>query len=246
MAIVLFTDFGAQDLYVGQVKAVLAARAPRARVIDALHQAPAFDVEAAAQLLAALAGRYPRGSVFLAVVDPGVGGARDAIVVRADGRTFVGPDNGLLSVLWARARRRSCRRIVWRPAGLSASFHGRDLFAPVAGALAARRLPYGWTAASRRPRVLLPAADRAAIIYVDHYGNAMTGLRRAPPRGPATAARLRVGARRLAFARVFEAVPRGAVFWTVNSLGLVEVAANRASAARRLGLRVGTRVAWVG
>jgi S-adenosylmethionine hydrolase len=244
VAIVLFTDFGAQDLYVGQVKAVLAACAPRARVIDALHEAPAFDIEAAAHLLAALAGRYPRGSVILAVVDPGVGGARDAIVVRADGQTFVGPDNGLLSVLWARARRRSCRRIVWRPAGLSASFHGRDLFAPVAGALAARRLPRGWTEASRRPRVLLSAADRAAVIYIDHYGNALTGLRAAPRRAQAPAARLRVGRRRLGFARVFGAAPRGAMFWTVNSLGLIEIAANRASAARRLGLRVGQRVAW--
>ena len=243
MAIVLFTDFGARDLYVGQVKAVLGARAPRVPVIDALHEAPAFDIEAAAQLLAALAPRYPRGSVFCAVVDPGVGGARDAIVVRIDGRTFVGPDNGLFSVLWARARRRSCRRIVWRPAGLSASFHGRDLFAPVAAAIAARRLPQRWTLASRRPRVLLAAEDRAAVIYIDHYGNAMTGLRAA---GRSRAARLRVGRRRLSFARVFEAAPLGRAFWTENSLGLVEIAANRASAARRLGLRIGRRVAWAG
>lgn len=241
MTIVLYTDFGAQDLYVGQMKAVLAARAPRARVIDALHDAPAFDIEASAHLLAALAPRYPRGSVFCAVVDPGVGGARDAIVLRVDGRTFVGPDNGLLSVLWARARRRSCRRIVWRPAALSASFHGRDLFAPVAAALAARRLPKGWTRASRRPRVMLDAADRATVIYIDHYGNAMTGLR---AERRSRAARLRAGRHRLAFARVFEAGPRGSVFWTVNSLGMVEIAANRTSAARRLGLRVGQRVAW--
>lgn len=242
MAIVLFTDFGARDLYVGQLKAVLGARAPRVPVIDALHEAPAFDIAAAAQLLAALAPQYPRGSVFCAVVDPGVGGARDAIVLRLDGRTFVGPDNGLLSVLWARARRRSCRRIVWRPAGLSASFHGRDLFAPVAAAIAARHLPRGWTLASRRPRVLLAAEDRAAVIYIDHYGNAMTGLRAG---GRSRSARLRVARRRLAFARVFEAAPRGQAFWTVNSLGLVEIAANRASAAKRLGLRVGHRVAWV-
>jgi len=241
VAIVLFTDFGAQDLYVGQVKAVLAARAPRARVIDALHAAPAFDIDASAHLLAALAPRYPRGSVFLAVVDPGVGGTRDAIVVEADGRTFVGPDNGLLSVLWARARRRRCSRIVWRPAGLSASFHGRDLFAPVAAALAGRRLPRHWAVASRGPRVRLGADDRAAVIYIDQYGNAITGLR--DDRRPRDA-RLRVGRRRLRFARVFEDAPRNGAFWTVNSLGMVEIAANRASAARRLGLRVGRRVAW--
>jgi len=242
VAIVLFTDFGAQDLYVGQVKAVLAARAPRARVIDALHEAPAFDIEASAHLLTALANQYPRGSVFLAVVDPGVGGARDMIVVHADGRTFVGPDNGLLSVLWARARRRSCRRIVWRPKALSASFHGRDVFAPVAALLASRRLPRGWAVRSRAPRVLLDAGDRAAVIHVDHFGNAMTGLRGARL---ARTARVRVGRRVLRFARVFEAVPRGSVFWSVNSLGLVEIAANQASAARRLGLRVGRRVAWI-
>jgi S-adenosylmethionine hydrolase len=241
VTIVLYTDFGAQDLYVGQVKAVLAARAPRARVIDALHDAPAFDIAASAHLLAALAPRYPRGSVFCAVVDPGVGGARDAIVLRADGRTFVGPDNGLLSVLWARARRRSCRRILWRPADLSASFHGRDLFAPIAAALASRRLARGWTRPSRAPRVLLSADERAAVIYIDHYGNAMTGLR---ADGRSRDARLRVGRRRLAFARVFEASPRGGAFWTINSLGMVEIAANRASAARRLGLRIGRRVAW--
>jgi len=242
VTIVLFTDFGARDLYVGQVKAVLAERAPRVRVIDALHDAPAFDIAASAHLLAALAPRYPRGSVFCAVVDPGVGGARDAIVLRADGRTFVGPDNGLLSVLWGRARRRSCRRIVWRPARLSASFHGRDLFAPVAAALAAGRLARGWTRPSRAPRVLLGADERAAVIYIDHYGNAMTGLRAA---GRARSARLRLGRRRLAFARVFEAAPRRGVFWTENSLGMVEIAANRASAARRLGLRIGRQVAWV-
>jgi S-adenosylmethionine hydrolase len=241
VAIILFTDFGSRDLYVGQVKAVLAHRAPRVLVIDALHDAPAFGIEASAHLLAALAPRYPRGSVFCAVVDPGVGGAREAIVLRADGRTFVGPDNGLLSVLWARASRRSCRRIVWRPAALSASFHGRDLFAPVAAALATRHLPGGWTRALRRPGVLLGGEDRAAVIYIDHYGNAMTGLR---ADGHSPSARLRVGRHRLAFARVFEAAPRGGASWTINSLGMVEIAANRASAARRLGLRVGQRVAW--
>jgi len=243
VAIVLFTDFGAQDLYVGQLKAVLGERAPRARVIDALHDAPAFDIESSAHLLAALAARYPRDGVFLAVVDPGVGGARDAIIVRADGRSFVGPDNGLLSVVWGRARHRSCRRIVWRPERLSASFHGRDLFAPVAAALAAGRLPRGWAVRSRAPRILFDADDRPTVIYIDHYGNAMTGIRADPRR---RSARLRVGRRALGFARIFEAAPRGsAAFWTVNSLGLVEIAANRASAAHRLGLRVGRRVAWI-
>ena len=238
--IVLFTDFGSSDLYLGQVKAALQRDAPRAPVVDALNDMPDFALEPAAHLLAALAPRYPRGSVFLAVIDPGVGGPRDAIVVEADGRRFVGPDNGLLSVLWQRAKRRRCRRVVWRPASLSSSFHGRDLFAPVAAALARGRMPAGWLAAPRAPWVLLDTADLARVIYVDHYGNAMTGLRAA---FVAPGARLRVGRRALARAETFGAVRRGTAFWYENSLGLVEIAANRASAAHKLGLRIGTPVA---
>ncbi|HUJ86159.1 MAG TPA: SAM-dependent chlorinase/fluorinase [Burkholderiales bacterium] len=238
--IILFTDFGSSDPYLGQVKAVLQHGAPRTPVVDALNDAPAFEIESAAHLLAALAPYYPRGSVFLAVIDPGVGGPRDAVVMEADGRRFVGPDNGLLSVLWRRAKYRRCRRIAWRPASLSSSFHGRDLFAPVAAALARGRVPAGWLAAPRAPRVLLDAADLAQVIYVDHYGNAMTGLRAAYV---ALGARLRAGGRVLARAQTFSVLRRGAAFWYENSLGLVEIAANRASAARKLGLRVGSRVA---
>ncbi|HEX5613354.1 MAG TPA: SAM-dependent chlorinase/fluorinase, partial [Burkholderiales bacterium] len=159
------------------MKAVLAANAPRTAVLDATHCAPDFGIEPAAHLLAALTRCYPRGSVFLAVVDPGVGGRRDAIVVEADGRKFVGPDNGLLSILWQRSRNRKCWRIAWRPSRLSNSFHGRDLFAPVAAALASKRRRRGWLAAKRKPDVLLDAADLARILYVDHYGNCITGIR---------------------------------------------------------------------
>lgn len=204
--------------------------------MDALHDAPDFAVEPAAHLLAALAGEYPGSSVFLALVDPGVGGRRDAIVVEADGRRFVGPDNGLLSLVWQRARRRACRRIVWRPTRLTSSFHGRDLFAPVAAALATR-VPRGWLAPKRAPDVLLPDRELARVIYVDHYGNAMTGLRRYR-----TTWRLRAGGRRLPHARTFESA-RGP-FWYENSMGLVEIAAPNASAARRLRLKIGSTVAW--
>ncbi len=237
MRVVLFTDFGAADLYVGQVKAAIAARAPRLEVLDALHAAPDFGIEPAAHLLAALAPRYPRGSVFLAVVDPGVGGKRDAIVIDADGRSFVGPDNGLLSVIWLRSRHRRCRRIAWRPARLSETFHGRDLFAPIAAALAAKHLPRGWLVSKRAPNVLLESGDLSRVIYVDHYGNAMTGLRELPE-----SARLRLGRRTVAYARTFESVRRGAPFWYLNCIGLVEIAANQANAAHLLDLRVGSRV----
>lgn len=171
------------------------------------------------------------------MVDPGVGGRRDAIAIEADGRHFVGPDNGLLSLVWQRARRRKCFRIAWRPRRLTSSFHGRDLFAPVAAALATR-LPRGWLAAKRAPEVNLEDTDLPRIIYIDHYGNALTGLREFNK-----AWRLRAGGRVLAYARTFEEA-RGP-FWYENSMGLVEIGAPRGSAAKRLRLRIGTPVAWV-
>jgi S-adenosylmethionine hydrolase len=242
MAIVLFTDFGAGDIYVGQVKAALQRLAPGMAVIDLLHDAPAFNVSASAHLLAALVGRFAEGSVFLTVVDPGVGGARNAVVVQADQRWYVGPDNGLLSVLAARARMCECRRIVWQPQQLSASFHGRDLFAPVAAALAVHGgLPEGWLEHTGRLDLEFGGDDLPEIIYVDHYGNAHTGLRAS---GIARAALLLVGPRRLPYARVFSEAAEGEAFWFENSQGLVEIAVNCGSAAQLLRLKIGDGVAW--
>ena len=239
MAIFLYTDFGSADLYVGQVKAVLAREAPGVPVIDLASDLPAFAVEPAAHLLDALVPQIPEGSVTLAVVDPGVGGARAAVVVAADSRWFVGPDNGLLSVVAARARDRASWRIGWRPPGLSSSFHGRDLFAPVAAAIARDAFPADRVEPAAGLAVTLAAADLPRIIYVDHYGNCLTGLRAgAIPRE----ARLAVAGRSLAFARVFSDVSPGEAFWYENSLGLVELAANGASAAAQLGLEVGDPV----
>jgi S-adenosylmethionine hydrolase len=242
MAIVLFTDFGAGDIYVGQVKAALQRLAPGMAIIDLLHDAPAFNVSASAHLLAALVGRFAEGSVFLTVVDPGVGGARNAVVVQADQRWYAGPDNGLLSVVAARARECECRRIVWQPQQLSASFHGRDLFAPVAAALAVHGgLPEGWLGHAGRLDLEYGGDDLREIIYVDHYGNAHTGLRAS---GIARAALLLVGPHRLPYARVFSEAAEGAAFWYENSQGLVEIAVNCGSAAQMLGLKIGDGVAW--
>lgn len=206
-------------------------------VLDALHDAPDYAIGPAAHLLAALAPHYPRGCVFLCVVDPGVGGKREPIVIEADGRTYLGPDNGLLSVLWQRARRRKCFRIEWRPKRLTSSFHGRDLFAPVAAALALGRVPPDWLAAKSSPDILLDGGDLARVIRIDHYGNCATGLRaKNVPRN----SRIRAGKRFLHYARIFE-VAKGP-FWHRNSMGLVEIAAPRTSAARLLRLRVGSAV----
>lgn len=237
--IVLFTDFGLEGPYVGQLKAVLHRRAPNIPVVDLFADAPPFDPKAAAYLLAAYVGEFPPGTVFLGVVDPGVGGARRAALVQADERWYVGPDNGLFNMVARRARSVHWWDIVWRPARLSASFHGRDLFAPVAAGLALGEMPpvEEQSPASRIDRGW--PEDLARIIYIDHYGNAMTGLRAAtvPP-----GATLEAAGRRVPRARTFSDVAPQEGFWYENANGLAEIAVNQGRAAEHLGLALGTRV----
>jgi S-adenosylmethionine hydrolase len=241
--IVLFTDFGSSDIYVGQVKSVLHRLAPQANVIDLANDLPPFNVRAAAHLLDALSKAFPKGSVFLCVVDPGVGTARDAVVLEADGRRYVGPDNGLISVVAARAAQIRLWTIAWRPGRLSNSFHGRDLFAPVVARIAADAL----SPDDLRPLPALGTSfgeeDLEEIIYIDHYGNACTGIRAA---GAPRAAVLVANGHRITRARVFGDVPAGAALWHENSHGLVEIAVNRGSAAEALRLGIGLPVNWSG
>ena len=240
--ILLFTDFGSADVYVGQIKLALAIRAPDAYVIDLLHEVPNFDVHAGAHLLAALHERIPESSVTMAIVDPGVGSVRQALVVMADGRWYVGPDNGLLSVMLSRARDYRIWNILWSPSEISNSFHGRDLFAPIAAMLDKNE----WWADALIPatklNVTLDSSDLRQVIYIDHYGNAMTGI-------PAAAANnsndLRVGSHTLRYARVFSDVAEGESFWYPNSIGLVEIAMNCGHAAKTLMINVGDEVEWL-
>lgn len=237
--IVLFTDFGLAGPYTGQMLAVLHREAPEVPAISLFADAPAGQPRPGAYLLAAYAAWFPTGTVFLAIIDPGVGGARRALIVEADGRRYVGPDNGLFELVLRRAAASRAWEIAWRPPGLSASFHGRDLFAPVAARLAAGADPasLGHPIAPRRETGW--PEDLAEIVYIDHYGNAITGLRGAsvPPK-----ARITAGPHAIAPARTFSAVAEGAAFWYVNSNGLVEIAVNRGRAADALGLAVGTPV----
>jgi S-adenosylmethionine hydrolase len=238
--IFLFTDFGSTDIYVGQVKAVLQTEAPRSVAVDLLNDAPSFDVACGAHLLAALGARLPAGSVTIAVVDPGVGSSRGAVALQADRRWFVGPDNGLLSVMAARASDTRCFDIACVPTDTSVSFHGRDIFAPVAALIATGRVGAQTLTPKARLDLMLDAADLPCIIYIDHYGNAMSGMRAA---GVARSAHVAVCGRDIRYARVFSDVPSGELFWYENSIGLVEVAANQQSAAARLGIAVGDAVA---
>jgi hypothetical protein len=242
MAIVLFSDFGSNDLYVGQVEAVLDRYAPGVRVIHLLHDAPAFRIEASAHLLAALSQKIPKGHVFLGVVDPGVGSDRAAVVMRADGRWFVGPDNGLFSVIAARATARQFWQIASANARLAPSFHGRDLFAPIAAAVATDDFPNSNVKPVAGLQVNLGADDVAQIVYIDHYGNAFTGVRAA---NVAPAASIRIAGRTVPHARVFSAVAPGAAIWYENSIGFVELAVNQGSAAQAFGLAVGDTVSFV-
>ena len=241
--IFLYTDFGAEGPYLAQVQAVLAAESPSVSVLNLLSNAPAGNPRPAAYLLAALAGTLPSGALVLGVVDPGVGGERLPIVVEAGRHRFVGPDNGLFSRAAARDPGARAWRIDWRPARLSASFHGRDLFAPVAARLAAgvdvplTEVSLSQLAGSEWPDEL------GEVVYADVYGNLLTGLR---GDGLSDFAVLEAGGRRLRYARTFSAVPAGEAFCYRNSCGLIEIAVNGGSARERLGLGVGAIVRVVG
>lgn len=237
--IVIATDFGCEGPYLGQMKAVLLCEAPSVPLVDLFCNLPAFDIEAAAYLLAAYVGEFPPGTVFLCVVDPGVGSGRRAALVQADGRWYVGPDNGLFNVLATRAVELTWRDITWQPERLSNSFHGRDVFAPIAARIArgesvpsvavdpAKRLLQGWPADLRR------------IVYVDHYGNLLTGIRAA---GLDKRARLETGKAPISYAQTFSAVAPGTAFWYENANGLVELAVHQGRACDVLNSVVGDSV----
>lgn len=242
--IVLFTDFGVAGPYVGQVKAVLAQRAPGTPVIDLFSDAPTCDPKAAAYLLAAYMEEFPVDTIFLGIVDPGVGGQRRAGVLFADGRWFIGPDNGLFEIVARRARQDPCwREFSVSDDGISATFHGRDVFAPAAAVLACGGMPDGRDRPVAEMRRSAWPDDLAEVVYIDGFGNAMTGLRATQF---AEAAMLEVGDVHLKRARTFSDVPEGTPFFYGNANGLLEIAVNRGRASDRLGLKVGTPVKIAG
>lgn len=237
--IVLFTDFGAHDPYAGQVKARLAELAPEQQVIDLLHDAPDYNAHAGAHLIAAFAPTFPPASVFLCVIDPGVGTERDGVAVMSGGHWFVGPDNGLLSIVAARNAGTQVWRIHWRPEAASATFHGRDIFAVIAALIAQGAFPSDKLEEKTGLHVEFDAGDLTRVIYIDHFGNAWTGIR---------ATGLPLGSRVVAkggefrHSKTFGLVGKGEGFWFVNSVGLLELAINRGNAAEQLGLKVGDPV----
>ncbi len=244
--ITLTTDFGTRDWFVGSMKGVILGINPQAQIVDITHEAPPGDVRTGAFALAASYRCFPRLTVHVAVVDPGVGSQRAAIAVRTADYFFVGPDNGVLSLALAREKVLEIRRIenaalLRQP--VSETFHGRDVFAPVAArltqgvlldSLGAKLDGYArldWS----QPRVV-GGALRGEIIYIDRFGNCITNLG-APG---SSAGKVRVAG--TVEARVRQFYQQGALgepIAVVGSTGLLEIAINGGNAAQSLGLSVG-------
>lgn len=237
--IVLFTDYGNHDPYVGQVKARIAEYAPAQLVVDLLHQAPDYNAHAGAHLIAAFSTAFPTGTVFMCVVDPGVGTLRDGVVITAGGHWFVGPDNGLLSIVVARHSDSKIWRIDWQPEQVSNTFHGRDIFAVMSALIANGEFPNDKLVEKNKLDVEFDAGDLNRIIYIDHFGNAWTGLRGG---GMPSNSRIVSNGCEFKHAETFGFVGKGESFWFINSVGLLELAVNRGHAASKLGLKVGDMV----
>ena len=244
--ITLLTDFGTADGYVGEMKGVLLARVPEAAIVDISHEIPPQDVEAARLTLARVWRRFPPGTIHLVVVDPGVGTERAGLAVASDDRFLVGPDNGVLSpaLLMAGARVVALEL----PSSASASFHGRDVFAPAAAALALGAELRSLGGEMGQPRIRrTPEPQRTGdgallgeVIAIDRFGNAITnivGLRA----GTIEAAGLSLPLR-----RTYGEVAIGAPIAIVGSSGLIELAVRDGSAARMLHVTRGSAVLFRG
>jgi S-adenosylmethionine hydrolase len=237
--LVLFTDTCLEGPYVGQMKAAIHRVTPQALILDLCHDLAPFAPRPAAYLLAALLPYLPAGACMVAVVDPGVGTARRGLVLEGSGMRLIGPDNGLLAVAAQRLDRPCWHALPPPQEVFSATFQGRDWFAPAAARLQAGRKVALQALGVQPPEGCDWPPDHACVIYIDRYGNAMTGLRAETL--PVNSV-LEVGGQQLVGGRTFADVPVGEAFWYANSCGLVEVAVNQGQAARMLDLEVGTPI----
>jgi S-adenosylmethionine hydrolase len=228
--ITLTTDFGTADGYAGAMKGVIASRAPECAIVDITHDLARHDIAAAAYALAVAAPEFPAGTVHVAVVDPGVGSERQAVVVAANGQLFVGPDNGIFAL--AAARPGAVHRIE-APAFLgprpSATFHGRDVFAPAAAALA-RGEAIDEAGPATEPLGRLATTPRA-VVHVDRFGNLITDIGGGELRGA-----VRIAGRTIEPVTTFADVEAGALLAYVGSAQTIEIAVREGSAAERLGV----------
>lgn len=254
--ITLTTDFGLADHYVGTMKGVLLSRCPDAQLVDISHEIPAFSIPAAAYAVAQAAPYFPPSTVHLIVVDPGVGTARKPLCVEAQAHYFIAPDNGVLSLVVAHDRRAVARELTNRNFWLdspSSTFHGRDIFAPSAAALASGAALVEDLGPVLSRIDILPDLEpeqidenlwRGIILSIDRFGNVVTNLKRdrfyRVSFSPFT---LEAGPQRVtAFHETFGAAPAGVPFVYFGSSGYLEIGMNQHSAAAVLDLRPGARI----
>jgi len=261
--VALITDFGYRDHYVGAMKGVIASIAPDTPVIDITHGIPPQSIVAGAIVLRESWRYFPPRTIFLAVIDPGVGTARAPIAIdtRAGAR-FVGPDNG---VLWLAASEAAIKRIVkltstrHRLSNVSATFHGRDIFAPAAAHLS-RGTPLASLGPSIRsiekielPRPVQSSRElRGEVIYVDGFGNLVTNIDRdraaefSSFRQKSLSVRIEGGTAVIRIVDTYAALPKGAPLATFGSFGLLEIAIRDGNAAVHFSARPGSSVSVVG
>ena len=254
--IALLTDFGLRDPYVGAMKGAILSACPEAILVDVLHEVEAHDVTAGALALDAAYRHFPEGTVFLAVVDPGVGSDRRPIAVGAGSWLFVGPDNGLFTFVFEahpQARVHLLANPLLHREPVSAVFQGRDLFGPAAGRLA-RGLPLEEVGppVADPVRLALPRTVRqgdawtGVVLHVDRFGSLTTNLREADldtlGRGDRGRLEVRLGAEVLPLVRAYSDVAPGKACALIGSSGRLEIAVNRGRADTLLGAGPGASV----
>lgn len=254
--VVLLTDFGLADPYVGQMKGVLLSHAPEAIVVDLCHHVEPFNVLQAGFFLASSHAHFPEGAVFAAVVDPGVGGERRIVLLEMHHQFFLAPDNGLLAFLLQRGGPFLARDVTppWRREA-SATFHGRDLFAPLAARLA-NGTPSWQLGEELNPHALvrphwaepLPTEDgvSAVVLHVDRFGNCLTNLDWQTWAAPVFKAKslslTAPSVRPLVPAFTYERLEPGSLGIIKGSQGYLELAMNKRAASAELGLASGDAV----
>ena len=253
--ITLTTDFGLQDAYVGSMKGVILSIHPQVRIVDITHELPAHRVLPAAYLLREACPRFPPGTVHVAVVDPGVGGQRTPLLLKIDDRFYVGPDNGIFGLLVVDLPLQGAWRLERREHflhPLSNTFHGRDVFAPVAAHLAAGMPPDAFGPAASDPSSLsLPAYHEepgtlsGQVVWIDRFGNCITNLTERIVSRWARGASFTIHAASKKITEIsttYESTSEGEALALINSMGYLEVACNQARADHALGLREGDPV----
>ncbi len=249
--ITLTTDFGTRDGFVAQMKGVLLGINPRVRLVDVTHHIEPFSILEGALVLRSLSTYFPPRTIHLGVVDPGVGGKRRAVVLAAGEQFYVGPDNGLFSLvfrshlLWKMREIRSKDYMLPDP---HPTFHGRDLFAPTAAYLSVGK-PFESVGPEVNDPVILPVPEvkrtegglDGEVIYVDRFGNLTTNIETQMLDRPV--ARVQIGGMQIdGLSFFYDQVPEGSPLAVVNSFGYLEIAVNRGDAAKYFRIGKGEQV----